>query len=228
MNAGGSASGSGGGAGRPPGTPPPGSPPPGDQPPKGPRTRPPGLREQFGITRDAVMVLVRAHIELAKAELEDIKDEVARAAGLFGIAIACLLLMAIMLPIALILFLGEWLWGSIGWGVLQGTELLIGIAVAASLAALRVKGPTRDFLVALIVGVIFGAILAYPLGYRLGAACGVSIGLLVWPILMGLTVRRSGIDAEALKARFWPQMTIDTTKETIEWAKQRSPLGPRS
>jgi hypothetical protein len=45
---------------------------------------------------------------------------------------------------------------------------------------------------------------------------------------MGVTVAREGIDTDALKARFWPQTTIDTTKETIEWAKARSPLGPTS
>ena len=46
--------------------------------------------------------------------------------------------------------------------------------------------------------------------------------LAAWPVLMGLRVQRQGIDLEELKARFWPQVTIDTTKETIEWAKARA------
>ena len=52
--------------------------------------------------------------------------------------------------------------------------------------------------------------------------------LLVWPILHALRVRRQGIDTETLKQRFYPATTIDTTKESIEWAKARLPLGPRS
>ena len=42
---------------------------------------------------------------------------------------------------------------------------------------------------------------------------------------MGLAVSRSGIAGEALKARFYPSTTIDTTKETIEWVRSRTPLG---
>ena len=45
---------------------------------------------------------------------------------------------------------------------------------------------------------------------------------------MGLRVRRQGIDVEALKARFIPQTTIDTTKESIEWAKARVQREPKS
>jgi hypothetical protein len=48
------------------------------------------------------------------------------------------------------------------------------------------------------------------------------------PSLMGVRVARQGIDAEELKARFWPQVTIDTTKETIEWAKARASRVSRS
>jgi len=45
---------------------------------------------------------------------------------------------------------------------------------------------------------------------------------------MAAHVARDGIDEEALKARFVPQATIDTTKETIEWAKAKVPFGPKS
>jgi hypothetical protein len=52
--------------------------------------------------------------------------------------------------------------------------------------------------------------------------------LIAWPALMLLRLKRQGIDADELKRRFWPQQTIDTTKESIEWAKARLPLGPKS
>jgi hypothetical protein len=45
---------------------------------------------------------------------------------------------------------------------------------------------------------------------------------------MGMRVQRQGIDLEELKARFWPQVTIDTTKESIEWAKARASREPKS
>jgi hypothetical protein len=245
------------------------------------------------------MRFVRAHIDLAKAELDEIKGEVGRAAALGGAAIACLLLLGLLLPIGGLLFLGEWIFGSIGWGLLHGTELLIAIPVFAVLVALRVRGLAVDLVVAIVIGIVIalllgpnlpnelwrrigdsaslgdpawrplvtgvlvmaiagaiiglvlgfrggggaavggliggailgalvGAFSAITFGWRVGAALGVAAALAGWPILMGVRVAREGIDTEALKARFWPQTTIDTAKETIEWAKARSPLGPTS
>ena len=42
---------------------------------------------------------------------------------------------------------------------------------------------------------------------------------------MGVDVARTGIDIEALKARFYPNQTIDTSKETLEWLQKRMPPG---
>ena len=66
-------------------------------------------------------------------------------------------------------------------------------------------------------------------GPRIGAAAG-RRRVLRWPgsRSMLLRLQRQGIDADQLKRRFWPQETIDTTKESIEWAKARLPRGPRS
>ena len=68
-----------------------------------------------------------------------------------------------------------------------------------------------------------------PLGTPiLGIALGIATYLAAWAVLMGLRVQRQGIDVEALKARFIPQTTIDTTKESIEWAKARVQRDPKS
>ena len=75
---------------------------------------------------------------------------------------------------------------------------------------------------------IFGAFLSITFGARAGAGLGVFTFLLLWPILHAARVQRQGIDAEAIKQRFYPTTTIDTTKESIEWAKARLPFGPRS
>ena len=79
-----------------------------------------------------------------------------------------------------------------------------------------------------ILGAIAGAISAIALGPRVGAAIGVAIGLAAWMALDGVAMMRRGFDTDALKARFWPDETIQTTKETIEWVRERTPLGPRS
>ena len=184
------------------------------------------------------------------------------------------------------LFLGEWVFGSIGWGLLHGTELLIAVAVLSVLLALRIRGLLASLLIAAVIGlvaaVILGPNLANELWRRIGD--GLNLGDAAWrPLASGVLVlavigglaglllgaraggrgaavgragrrraarcarrrvpaitfgsragvalgsrhrargmadphgphaSRAGIDTEALKARFWPQTTIDTTKET--------------
>jgi hypothetical protein len=288
-------------------TPPGGGPnPPGDGPAApggGPskRTDPPGLRAQFGATRAAAMGFAKAHIELAKLELDDVKGEVGRAAALAGVAIACLILLSLLVSVGGILFTGEWIFGSIGWGVLLGMELLAAIAIGAVLVALRVKGLAADVFVAFLVGLVValvlgfylpnrlfawigdttglgidpatrplligavivgvlgalaglvlgakaaggagafaglvgglifgaavGAFLAISFGLRVGAALGFAVFFAVTPALMGLRTQRQGIDVDELKRRFYPAVTIDTAKESLEWVKARVPRGRQS
>jgi hypothetical protein len=263
----------------------------------------PGLREQFGATKAAALGLIRAHVELARAEFAEIVDEIKRVAVLVGLAFAALLTVSVLLPVGVSLFVGETLFGSMGWGVLHGTLLLLGLAIAAVLVALGVGGGrvSVDFLIAALsglavalalglnltnrlwtalgdsyapnivsdfrplvvgavvvgivlalfgliagarsggfvgafvgalAGAIFGALIgmltAVALGPRVGAAIGVTVALIIWPIAMGIGVARQGVDTAALKARFWPDETIETTKETVEWVRERTPLGRRS
>jgi hypothetical protein len=249
-----------------------------------------------------VLGVLRAHVALGRAEAEAIKGEAARAAAFAGVAIAALLLLAIFLPVAAILFLGEWLFGSIGWGVLLGTELLVCLAAAAAVLGLKLEGVLRPAaVVSLVVGVVAfvvfgaswfnrlwtwigdttgvaidsaprplviavvvvavvgaligliagaraagaggavgglvaglvagglcGAFLAYDFGWRVGAALGFATLYAAFLITLGARIAAVGIDTEKIKLRFWPQQTIDTTRETIEWAKARNPLGPKS
>jgi MFS family permease len=248
--------------------------------------------------RTAVQRLVAAHVDLAKAELGDILDEIKGVAVLSGVAIGALILAGLLFGVGLFLFLAEWLFGSIGWGVLHGPLFLTGVAIAAVLAALGYGGgriglnfglavlvgvlvgvvlgadltnrawsalgdsiatnysaDVRPLVVAaatlallggllgliagargggiggaiagLLVGAIVGALLG-ALGPRVGAAIGVTVALIAWPVFMGIGVARTGIDTDKLKDRFYPKATIDTTKETIEWVRKRTPLGPAS
>jgi hypothetical protein len=262
-----------------------------------------GLGGQLGRTRTAAKKLFSAHRDLARAELGDIMDEIKGVAILAGVAIAAVMLAGIIVPVGLSLFVGEWLFGSIGWGVLHGPLLLTAVAIACVVAALGVRGSAilGNLLLAVVLGVVVGIVLGLDLsnqawsrvgdallpgieagvrplatgvivgaavlgvlglllglrsgggsgavagliggaiagavlgaftaiafGPRVGAAVGVTVALIAWPALMGVTISRRGIDTDALKARFWPSETIETTKETIEWVRNRAPLGRRS
>ncbi len=268
------------------------------------RPAPKGLREQLSATIAAAVRIARAHVSLAQAEFGEILAEGKRVGILAGIAFALLLFAGLLLPIGLTLFVGEWLFGSIGWGLLLGTELMIGGAAVLVFAALyvpigRILG---RLLVALLVGIILAILLALdvpnhgfasvgasvipsidpgprPLvaGLALGALVGAILGILaglvrrlgvggtvgaaiglailglvvgaivaidyspavaialglalalaLWPILVAIDTYRRGIDLEALKNRFYPRLTVETTKETIEWVRKQRPLGPKS
>jgi hypothetical protein len=77
-------------------------------------------------------------------------------------------------------------------------------------------------------GALLGALTAIAFGWRPAAALGVTVFLVGGPTLALADVYRRGVDVEALKNRFWPTATIETTKETIEWVRARTPLGPKS
>lgn len=160
------------GAAAPP--PPPGSVPPGGTrtapppppPPPPPRPKPPGLREQASRTYQAARALLDAHVALAKAEaatiLTDLKEVVAQVA----VALGCLVYVGLLVSVGTALFLGEWLFGSLGWGILHGVLFSVATAVILLLGALRVS---RTYL----VGTLFLSIL-------LGIAVGTVLGL-AWP-----------------------------------------------
>ena len=267
-----------------------------------PRSEPPGLREQVANTIGAARGMVDAHVALAKAEFEEIGDEVKRVAALGGLAAGILVFLGFFVPIGFLLFLGEWLFGSIGWGLLLFTFLGSAVALTAIVVALGVPGSTvaRAIVVSLglaivlgvvlglaltnegwtrlgdnvfpnveagvrplvtamafgagvvavlglllgaragggsgavaglvggaLAGVVLGAISAIRFGSGPGVALGIFVAIIVWIALAARALMHHGVDGDALKARFWPSQTIDTTKETIEWVRQRTPLGPR-
>jgi uncharacterized membrane protein YqjE len=282
---------------------PPASPPPDAAPGRSDRSGDaPGLREQVGRTRASGVRLVRAHVDLAKAELGEIVDNAKRLALYLGIAIALVLFAGMLASIGSILWIGEWWFGSIGWGVLLGTELFIAIAISLVMVGLGTGagGQVRAVVIGLVVAVVIavllglnlpnrgwtaladglavavrpewrilalavpipaivlaviglvvgiltragaggaiglailgaiigaalGALSAITYGSEVAAALGVAIGLAVWIVIGALAAR--GISMTALKERFYPDETVDTTKETIEWVRERTPLGRKS
>ena len=259
-----------------------------------------GLFAQARLTMNAARRLVTTHVELARAEFSEIAERAKAAALLVSIAIALVLFVAILAPVGTTLFLGEWLFGSIGWGVLQGTlvcvalvvvlllgaagiprrhlavtfgvafVLGIGVAVVLGLAwphellarvgdsvipgvdagvrplvaglalgalvfgvlgllaGARAGGPgglVAGLVGGAVLGALGGAFLAISFSRHVGIALGICVTFIAWPALAASALR--SFDREALKARYWPGATIETTKETIEWVRARTPLGKK-
>ena len=135
-----------------------------------------------------------AHLDLAKAEARAIGDEIKKVAAFAGIAVAVVILAVILAVVGTSLFLGEWLLGSIGWGVLHGLLLFTAIAVACGLAAVGVSGGRigRAFVLGLIVAVVVGVVMALALPNRaytsLGGSMLPGIEPGVRPLVVGLIV----------------------------------------
>jgi hypothetical protein len=217
--------------------------------------------------------------------------------------VAFALFAALLLAIGLPLFLGEWVFGSMGWGIAHGVALaiavivvcvslilkdeprpigldfiaaafvgllvgivlwlnltntgwtrlaeslnlgidpawqvlavavgvsaIVGAILGAIIGAWRGGGRTivNGLLVGALVGVLVGAFTAMTFGPQAAVAVGLLTWLLVFALLVALDLARSGVDAEAIKARFYPAQTIESTKETLEWLQRQSPMGPGS
>jgi hypothetical protein len=121
-----------------------------------------------------------------------IAGEIGRLAGLVAAAIAVLLLAGLLVIIGTPLFLGEWLLGSLGWGVLLGFLALVAIAVSSLLLAVGVEGGRLAGTLAggLIVAVVVGFALGFEWPNQAYAAVGESARLNVAdgerPLIVGL------------------------------------------
>ena len=89
-------------------------------------------------------------------------------------------------------------------------------------------GAVAGFFTGFVLGGALGAFSAITFSWHVAIAIGIALFLLLAIALMVADVASRGIDTEALKKRFYPQASIDMTKETVEWAKARIPRGPRS
>jgi hypothetical protein len=159
-------------------------------PPKASGPRPPGIRDQIGSTKAAAIKLAMAHVDLAKAEMAAIAGQIARVAALLGAAIGLLISAAILLVVGGSLFLGEWLLGSIGWGVLHGLLAFMALAVVCVVAAVGVSARRigRALLGAVILAVVIGVGLGLDLPNRAYAAIGDALGLAIDPLIRPLVV----------------------------------------
>lgn len=115
----------------------------------------PGVREQLGRIRAAARLLVDAHLALLRAELAVIGDQIKQIAAYVGGIVVLALYAISLLAIGGTLFLGEWIFGSIGWGVLHGLLVAIGIIIALALMIIDAPRPliTRPLMWGVVAGV---------------------------------------------------------------------------
>jgi hypothetical protein len=125
----------------------------------------PGVREELGRVREAAAALARAHLALLKAEIGDIVAQLKVISALAGVIVALALFAAQLIAIGGTLFLGEWLFGSIGWGVLLG--MLLSIALIVATAMVLVGAPRRVITTPLGVSILGGILVAVLLGANL-------------------------------------------------------------
>jgi hypothetical protein len=78
-------------------------------------------------------------------------------------------------------------------------------------------------LVGFLYGAFIGAMTAITYAWRPAFGLGLAVGYALWIVFLVMDLARTGIDQEALKERFYPGRTIDTTKETLEWLQKRMP-----
>jgi hypothetical protein len=163
--------------------------------------------------------------------------------GRIGRAFIVGVVVAIVLGVALGLGLPNDWYAQLGESTVAGIEpgvrpLLVGVVIwvligllVGAIAAGRGGGGSAWLGGALggaVIGAVVGAMSAIDAGPQVGAALGITAGYLTWIVLMVADVARTGVDVEALKARFTPTMTIETSKETLAWLQSKMPPGTRS
>jgi hypothetical protein len=186
--------------------------PPSTNPPPADTSKPPSLTQQIGRTRTSFAKLFQAHIALLRAELDEILAQVKVIATQAGIALGMAFMTATLLYVGGTLFLGEWLFGSMGWGLAHGVLLGVGIIVTLVLAILgaRARSAVASFIVALVVifGVAFlcGSNAAYDLASQASGGlvqplgtpgvvallAGIVVGAILFMLLLARVAGRGG------------------------------------
>ena len=128
--------------------------------------RAPGLGAQFGRTRAAFVALFQSHLDLLKAEIGQIANQIKLISAQAGCALAIALMTGTLLYVGGFLFEGEWLFGSIGWGLAHG--VLFGFAMILILALAIVGAPRRATLGSLFVAAL--------VTFGLALLCGSNVG----------------------------------------------------
>ncbi len=137
-----------------------------------------GLGEQIGRTRASFKRLVQAHIGLLRAEMGEILGQVKVIAGQAGCALFLALAIGNLLFVGGFLLLGEWLFGSIGWGLAHGVLSGLAIIVVLILGILgaSARRAAIGFLLALLTMVGLALLTGSNVGYDSAAYFATQLG----------------------------------------------------
>jgi len=138
--------------------------------------------------------LVTAHVDLLKAELAVTGHDLAVILGMVVAALCFVVVTLLLIAIGTFLFLGEWLFGSMAWGILHGTMFLvllcvpIGVNLAGGSASATVRGVMTGLAVTLLLWIVFASNVLRDAAVRAGDSLEASIGLepALLPTLVGL------------------------------------------
>jgi hypothetical protein len=149
-----------------------------------------------------------------------------------AVAVAVALLLTLALPNRLYTSLGETALPGVEPGV---RPLVVGATIWAVIGllggiigALRIDGwggRIGSLLGGAILGALVGAVTAVDTGPQVGVGIGIAVGYMTWIGIMAADMARTGVDTEALKERFYPKQTIETSKETLAWLQSKMPPG---
>ncbi len=154
----------------------------------------PGVAEAVGRARFGIMRLLVAHIDLLKAELAVTGRDLGIIAAM-GIGAVSLVIVALLLiVIGSFLFFGEWLFGSMGWGILHGTLFLvllivpIGIDLAGGWNGAWVRAVALGLVTTLVLWILFASNVLRDTAVNLGVSLEPSVRLepALLPTLVGL------------------------------------------
>ncbi len=167
------------------------------------------------------------------------------ALGIAAARIVRAIAIGVVVGVVIALLLGFWVFNRLYGGIADALELnldsatapltvgvvlvailgaIVGIVLAARYAATW-GSRIGTVLGVAILGALIGALTAITYNPQVAAGIGITVGYAVWMIVLGMDVARTGIDVEALKTRFTPTQTIETSKETLEWLQRRMPPG---
>jgi len=140
------------------------------------------------------MRLLNAHLSLLKAELAVTGREIGLIVGLIVVALSLGLLMVSLIYTGTWLFVGEWWFGSLGWGVLHGTLFTvaiimpIGLNLAGGWVGAWGRGLLTGAVVTVLLALLFGSNVVRNAAVAAGEQLEVSIALepAVLPTIVGL------------------------------------------
>jgi hypothetical protein len=116
------------------------------------------------------MRMIEAHLALLRAELAITGRELGIIVGLALGAFVIAVLVGILLYVGSFLFLGEWLFGSMGWGIIHGT--LMGAAFIGFVAVNLAGGDVRAYGWGAVVGLVTVVVVALLLLSNVGNEAG--------------------------------------------------------